>query len=155
MHGSSASRTLRAVGGALPVCLTVTLLDGLGARSAFEMSARYRSVVVLGTARPMTDPDEKLAALEAFTDHVLPGRWAEVRKPTRQELKATAILALPLDEASAKISTGGPVDGESDDAALPVWAGRIPLRLVAGEPEPCPHLRAGIPVPHTVAGYPR
>jgi uncharacterized protein len=156
VHGSSASRTLRAVGGALPVCLTVTLLDGIVlARSVFEMSANYRSVVVLGTARPITDPDEKLAALEAFSEQVLPGRWAEARKPTRQEIKATAILALPLDEASAKISTGGPDDGESEDAALPVWAGHVPLKLVAAEPVPCKHLRPGIPVPAEVARYAR
>jgi nitroimidazol reductase NimA-like FMN-containing flavoprotein (pyridoxamine 5'-phosphate oxidase superfamily) len=156
VHGSSASRTLRALGGALPVCLTVTLLDGLVfARSVFEMSANYRSVVVLGEARPVTDPAEKLAALEAFSDQVLPGRWAEARKPTRQEIKATAILALSLDEASAKISAGGPDDGESEDAELPVWAGHVPLRLVAGEPVPCPHLRPGIPVPDEVANYSR
>jgi hypothetical protein len=156
VHGSSASRTLRALGGALPVCLTVTLLDGLVfARSVFEMSANYRSVVVLGEARAVGDPDEKAAALEAFSEQVLPGRWAEARKPTRQELKATAILALPLDEASAKISAGGPDDGESEDAALPVWAGHLPLRLVAGEPVACPHLRPGIPVPDEVASYSR
>jgi len=156
VHGSSASRTLRALGGALPVCLTVTLLDGLVfARSVFEMSANYRSVVILGEARPVTEPEEKLAVLEAFSDQVLPGRWAEARKPTRQELKATSVLALSLDEASAKISAGGPDDGESEDAELPVWAGHIPLQLVAGEPVPCPHLRPGIPVPDQVANYSR
>ena len=156
VHGSSASRTLRAVGGALPVCLTVTLLDGLVfARSVFEMSANYRSVVVLGEARPVTEADEKLAALEAFSDQVLPGRWAAARKPTRQELKATSVLALSLDEASAKVSAGGPDDGESEDAELPVWAGHVPLKLVAGEPVPCPHLRPGIPVPDEVARYSR
>jgi hypothetical protein len=156
VHGSSASRTLRALGGALPVCLTVTLLDGLVfARSVFEMSANYRSVVVLGEARAVTEPDEKLAALEAFSDQVLPGRWAEARKPTRQELKATAVLALPLDEASAKISAGGPDDGESEDAALDVWAGHVPITLVAGEPVPCSHLRPGIPLPDGIAGYQR
>jgi uncharacterized protein len=156
VHGSSASRTLRALGGSLPVCLTVTLLDGLVlARSVFEMSANYRSVVVPGQARAVTEPDEKLAALEAFSDQVLPGRWAAARKPTRQEVKATSILALPLDEASAKISAGGPDDGESEDAELPVWAGHVPLSLVAGEPIPCPHLRPGIPVPDEVAHYAR
>jgi uncharacterized protein len=148
VHGSAASRTLRALGGGVPACLTVTLLDGMVlARSVFEMSANYRSVVILGEARPITDPDAKLRALEAFTERVLPGRWAEARKPTRQELKATSILALPLDEASAKVSSGGPDDGESEDAALPVWAGHVPLRLVAGDPVPCPHLAPGIPVP--------
>jgi len=156
VHGSSASRTLRAVGGALPACLTVTLLDGLVfARSVFEMSANYRSVVVLGEARAVTDADEKLRALQAFSDQVMPGRWEVARKPTRQELKATAVLALPLDEASAKISAGGPDDGESEDAALDVWAGHLPIRLVAGEPVPCPHLRPGIPLPDDIAGYQR
>jgi nitroimidazol reductase NimA-like FMN-containing flavoprotein (pyridoxamine 5'-phosphate oxidase superfamily) len=156
VHGSSASRTLRAVGGALPVCLTVTLLDGLVlARSVFEMSVNYRSVVVLGEARAVTEPEEKLRALEAFTEQVLPGRWEAVRGPTRQELKATSILALPLDEASAKVSEGGPDDGESEDAALPVWAGHLPLRVVADAPVPCPHLPPGIPVPAEIADYRR
>ena len=156
VHGSSASRTLRALGGALPACLTVTLLDGLVfARSVFEMSANYRSVVVLGEAVGVTDADEKLRALQAFPDKVMPGRWEAARRPTRQELKATAVLKLPLDEASAKISTGGPDDGESEDAELPVWAGHVPLRLVAGEPVPCAHLRPGIPVPAEIAHYAR
>jgi uncharacterized protein len=157
VHGSSASRTLRAVGGGgLPACLTVTLLDGLVfARSVFEMSANYRSVVVLGEARAVTEPEEKLQALKAFSDQVMPGRWDAARKPTRQELKATAVLALPLDEASAKLSTGGPDDGESEDAELPVWAGHVPMRLVAGAPVPCPHLRPGIPVPPEIAHYAR
>ena len=156
VHGSSASRTLRALAGAVPVCLTVTLLDGLVlARSVFEMSVNYRSVVVLGEARAVTDPDEKLRALEAFTEQVLPGRWAAVRGPTPQELKATSILVLPLDEASAKVSEGGPDDGESADAALPVWAGHLPLHVVPGEPVACPHLPPGIPVPPEIAAYRR
>ncbi len=156
VHGSSASRTLRALGGALPACLTVTLLDGLVfARSVFEMSANYRSVVVLGEARAVKDRDEKLRALHAFSDQVMPGRWDEVRKPTRQELKATAVLALSLTEASAKISAGGPDDGETEDGELPVWAGHVPLRLVAGEPIPCPHLRPDIRVPADIANYAR
>ena len=156
VHGSSASRTLRTLGGTVPVCITVTLLDGIVfARSMFEMSVNYRSVVILGEARAVTEPDQKLEALRAFSEQVLPGRWDEARKPTRQELKATAILALPLDEASAKISTGGPDDGESEDAALDVWAGHVPIRLVAGEPVPCPHLRPGIPLPDGIAGYQR
>jgi uncharacterized protein len=154
VHGSAASRTLRALGATMPVCLTVTLLDGMVfARSMFEMSANYRSVVVLGQARPVTDPGEKLRALEAFSEQVLPGRWAEARGPTRKEIKATSVLALSLDEASAKIGSGGPDDGESEDAALDVWAGHVPLRLVAGEPVPCPHLRPGIPLPAGIAGY--
>ena len=144
VHGSSASRTLRALGGALPVCLTVTLLDGLVfARPVFEMSANYRSVVVLGHARAITDPDEKLAALEAFSDQVLPGRWAEARKPTRQELKATAILALPLDEVSAKARTGPPLDDEPD-YDLDVWAGVIPITTERHPPVPDSRLRPGI-----------
>ena len=156
VHGSSASRTLRALAGAVPVCLTVTLLDGLVlARSVFEMSVNYRSVVVLGEARAVTDPDEKLRALEAFTEQVLPGRWTAVRGPTPQELKATSILMLPLDEASAKVSEGGPDDGESADAALPVWAGHLPLHVVPGEPVACPHLPPGIPVPPEIAAYRR
>jgi hypothetical protein len=134
----------------------VTLLDGLVlARSLFEMSVNYRSVVVLGEAEAVSDPDEKLRALEAFSEQVLPGRWAAARGPTRQELKATAILALPLDEASAKVSEGGPDDGDSPDADLPVWAGHLPLRTVAGDPVPCPHLRPGIPVPPEIAPYRR
>ena len=156
VHGSSASRTLRTAGSAVPICLTVTLFDGMVfARSMFEMSVNYRSVVVLGAARPVTEPAEKLRALEAFSEQVLPGRWEQARKPTRQELKATAVLALSLDEASAKISAGGPDDGESEDAELDVWAGHVPIRLVAGEPVPCPHLRPGIGVPPDIAGYQR
>src|SRR5829696_8667673 len=149
IHGSSASRTLRALaGGGLPACLTVTIVDGLVyARSVFEMSTNYRSVVILGEATPVTDHDEKLRALQAFSDQVMPGRWEAARRPTRQEVKATAILSMPLDEASAKVSAGGPDDGDSADAALPVWAGHVPVRLVAGDPVPCPHLSPGIPVP--------
>ena len=148
VHGSSASRTLRALGGALPVCLTVTLLDGLVfARSVFEMSANYRSVVVLGTrARRHRSRREAARRCEAFSEQVMPGRWAEARGPTRQEVKATSILALPLDEASAKISDGRA--GRRRDATTPrcrSGPGTCPLRLVAGEPVPCPHLRARHP----------
>jgi nitroimidazol reductase NimA-like FMN-containing flavoprotein (pyridoxamine 5'-phosphate oxidase superfamily) len=156
LHGSSASRTWRALGDGIAACVTVTLLDGLVfARSAFEMSANYRSVVVLGRARAVLDPDEKLVALHAFTEHLARGRWDEVRKPTPQELKATSVLRLSLDEASAKINTGGPDDGETPDAELPVWAGRLPVQLVAGDPIPCPHLRSGIPLPPELADYGR
>jgi nitroimidazol reductase NimA-like FMN-containing flavoprotein (pyridoxamine 5'-phosphate oxidase superfamily) len=156
VHGSAAGRTLRALGGTLPVCITVTLLDGMVfARSMFEMSANYRSVVVIGEARAVTDPEEKLRALEAFSEQVLPGRWAQARRPTRKEVKATAVLALSLAEASAKVSGGGPDDGESEDAALDVWAGHVPIRLVAGEPVPCPRLRPGIGLPDDIAGYQR
>ena len=154
VHGSSASRTLRTVGATVPMCLTVTLLDGMVfARSMFEMSVNYRSVVVLGEARAVTEPDEKLRALEAFSEQVLPGRWEQARQPSRKELKATAVLALSLEEASAKISSGGPDDGDSEDAELDVWAGHVPIRLVAGEPVPCPRLRDGIGLPGDIAGY--
>jgi hypothetical protein len=122
----------------------VTLLDGLVlARSAFHHSMNYRSVVVLGQARLVEGPDEKLAAFAAFTERLAPGRWAEVRPPTRQELKGTSILALPLDEASAKLRAGGPVD-DDEDYALDVWAGVVPLALAAGAPEADPRLRDGI-----------
>jgi nitroimidazol reductase NimA-like FMN-containing flavoprotein (pyridoxamine 5'-phosphate oxidase superfamily) len=138
-HGSAASRTLRALGRPLACCLTATLIDGIVlARSIFNHSVNYRSVVVYGEAEPIDDA-EKAAALEAFSDRLLPGRWAEARPPTPSELKATTILRLPLDVASAKVRTGPPKDEEAD-YALPVWAGVIPLELVAGEPEPDPRL---------------
>ena len=156
VHGSAASRTLRALRDGIPACLTVTLLDGIVlARSVFEHSMNYRSVVVLGTAVPVDEPDEKLTALEAFTEKLLPGRWAEARPPTRKELKATSVLRLPLDEASAKIRDGGPEDGDTPDAGLDVWAGHVPLVVEARPPVPDPTLRPGIPVPPGVAHYRR
>jgi uncharacterized protein len=127
VHGSSASRTLRELGTGTPLCVTVTLLDGLVlARSVFEHSVNYRSVVVLGRGRLLDDDDEQLEALEALTERLLPGRWADARRPNAQELKATTVIAVPLDEASAKVSEGPPDDGESSDAELDVWAGEIP-----------------------------
>lgn len=156
VHGSAASRTLRSLAEGFPACLTVTLLDGIVlARSVFEHSLNYRSVVVLGRAAPVVAPDEKLAALEAFTEKLLPGRWAEARRPTAKELKATSVLRLPLDEASAKIRDGGPDDGDSPDAELDVWAGHLPLAVTALEPVPDPALRAGIPVPPALQPYRR
>jgi uncharacterized protein len=132
VHGSSASRMLRTLNDGVDACLTVTLVDGLVlARSIFHHSINYRSVVVLGRAAEVTDPDEKLRALESFGERILPGRWAEVRPPTRQELKATSILRLSLDEASAKLREGPPTD-EEEDYDLEVWAGVIPLALRAG-----------------------
>jgi nitroimidazol reductase NimA-like FMN-containing flavoprotein (pyridoxamine 5'-phosphate oxidase superfamily) len=146
IHGSAASRMLRALGQGAPLCVTVTLVDGLVlARSAFHHSMNYRSVVVLGQARVVDDPEEKTAALARFTDHIVPGRWDEVRQPTEQELKSTTVLALDLDEVSAKIRTGGPIDDE-EDYALPVWAGVVPLRIEAGDPVPDTRLPEGIPV---------
>jgi hypothetical protein len=154
VHGSAASRTLRALAAGVPACLTVTLLDGLVlARSAFEHTVNYRSVVVLGTARPVLEPKEKLRALEAFTERVVPGRWADARRPTARELRATVILWLPLDEASAKVRARPPDDGDSPDAELEVWAGVVPLELRALEPVPDPSLRPGIPVPPYVRLY--
>ncbi len=156
VHGSAASRTLRELGVGIQACLTVTLLDGIVlARSVFEHSMNYRSVVVLGRATPVVDRDEKLAALEAFTEKLLPGRWAEARQPTPTELKATSVLRLPLDEASAKIRDGGPEDSDSPDAELDVWAGHLPLTVTALEPVPDPALRPGIPLPPALRPYRR
>jgi nitroimidazol reductase NimA-like FMN-containing flavoprotein (pyridoxamine 5'-phosphate oxidase superfamily) len=151
IHGSTGSRAVRALAGGVPACLTVTRLNGIVlARSVFEHSANYESVVVLGRFQPVEDPAERLAAFEAFTEKLLPGRWAEARTPNRKELSATVILALPIEEASVKESSGGPDDDDSADAELDVWAGEIPLRTSYGAPEPSPGLRAGIPVPDSV-----
>lgn len=134
IHGSAASRMLRDLSTGIPVCMTVTLLDGLVlARAVFNHSMNYRSVVALGVATLVDDPAEKVASLAAFTDKVHAGRWAEARQPTAQELKATAVLRLPLTEVSAKVRSG-PVKDDEEDYALPVWAGVIPLSLVAGAP---------------------
>ncbi len=143
-HGSSASRTVRALAAGVQMCLTVTLLDGLVlARSAVHHSVNYRSVVVLGQARAIVEPDEKMAAIEAFTERLVPGRWQEVRPATAKELKAIQVLALPLSEASAKLRSGPPVD-EEEDYALDTWAGVIPLSTVAGEPTPDERLANGV-----------
>ncbi len=156
VHGSSASRTVRALGEGVPACLTVTLLDGVVlARSVFEHSMNYRSVVVLGMAVPVDDADEKREALHAFTEKLLPGRWEDARQPTAKELKATGVLRLPLDEASAKIRDGGAEDGDTPDADLDVWAGHVPLVVHALDPVPDPDLRDGIPVPSYARGYHR
>jgi nitroimidazol reductase NimA-like FMN-containing flavoprotein (pyridoxamine 5'-phosphate oxidase superfamily) len=156
VHGSAASRTLRALDTGIDACLTVTLLDGIVlARSVFEHSVNYRSVVVLGRASAVDDPAEKVIALEAFTEKLLPGRWADARRPSRKELKATTILRLPLDEASAKVSAGPPEDGDTPDAELDVWAGEIPLVVRALPPVPDPTLRDGIPVPSYAKHYSR
>jgi len=144
VHGSAASRAIRRLTDGIPACLTVTLLDGLVlARSVFHHSMNYRSVVVLGTCRPVEAPEEREAALLAFTERMVPGRWDVVRAPSAKELKATRVLSMSLEECSAKARTGPPVDDESD-YALPVWAGEIPLRTVAGPLSPDPRLTAGI-----------
>jgi nitroimidazol reductase NimA-like FMN-containing flavoprotein (pyridoxamine 5'-phosphate oxidase superfamily) len=135
-HGSSASRTVRALAAGAGMCLTITLLDGLVlARSAVHHSVNYRSVVVLGQATAIVEPSEKMAAIEAFTERLVPGRWDEVRPPTAKELKAIQVLSLPLDEASAKLRTGPPKD-DDEDYALDVWAGVIPLETLAATPIP-------------------
>ena len=134
IHGSAASRMLRTLGDGVEMCLTVTLVDGLVlARSAFHHSMNYRSVVVLGKARLVTDDGEKREALRGFTDHIVPGRWPDLRPVTDQELKATTVLALPIREASAKVRTGPPIDDE-EDYDWPIWAGVVPLYTRTGEP---------------------
>jgi nitroimidazol reductase NimA-like FMN-containing flavoprotein (pyridoxamine 5'-phosphate oxidase superfamily) len=151
VHGSAASRTLRALAAGAPACLTVTLIDGLVlARSVFEHSVNYRSALLLGRLRQVEEQHEKLAALEAFTEKLLPGRWTEARPPNGKELAATAILAMPIEEASAKVRSGPPEDGDGPDAALPVWAGTLPLVTGWADPVPDPALPPGIPVPASV-----
>jgi len=141
VHGSRASRMLRRLSESAPVCVTVTVVDGLVlARSAFEHSVNYASVIALGRFATVEGEAEELLALESFTEKLLPGRWREVRKPSRAELKATTILSLALDEASVKLRTGPPDDGRSADATLPVWAGVVPIETRFGEPLPAPDL---------------
>jgi nitroimidazol reductase NimA-like FMN-containing flavoprotein (pyridoxamine 5'-phosphate oxidase superfamily) len=155
IHGSQASRMLRALKVGIDVCVTVTLLDGMVmARSAFHHSMNYRSVVVFGRAVAVEDGTEKLEALRALTEHLAPGRWEETRQPTEGEMRATLVLALRLEEASAKVRTGPPVDDE-EDYELPVWAGVVPLRVVAGEPIPDPRLPQGVEPPAHVLNYAR
>jgi uncharacterized protein len=155
LHGSTAGRTLRALAAGAPACLTVSLIDGLVlARSAMHHSANYRSVVLMGQARSVDDRAEKLAAFEAIVEHIVPGRWRDVRAPTDNELKATAVLAIAVDEASAKVRTGPPLDDE-EDYALTAWAGVIPLATTALAPEPDPRLREGIAAPAYATAYAR
>lgn len=153
LHGSAASRLMRTLAGGVPVCATATLVDGLVlARSAFHHSVNYRSVVVFGRARLVEPVEERLRALELFTGKLVPGRWPEVRPPTRQELKGTRVLALSLEEASAKVRAGPPIDDE-EDYALPVWAGVLPMRTVVQKPEPDPRLDPGTPPPAHVKAW--
>ncbi len=155
IHGSQVSRMLRTLAQGVEVCVTVTLVDGLVlARSAFNHSMNYRSVVILGRAAVVEQREEKLAALLAFSEHVLPGRWDDVRAPFEQELKATTVLSIPLVEVSAKVRTGPPVDDE-EDYRLNVWAGVIPLQVVAGEPVSDPRLPQGIETPPYALNYSR
>jgi nitroimidazol reductase NimA-like FMN-containing flavoprotein (pyridoxamine 5'-phosphate oxidase superfamily) len=149
LHGAKSNRMLKALGTGADVCVSVTLVDGLVlARSAFHHSINYRSVVVFGKARAVESDEEKMEALRAFTEHVLPGRWQEARVPNAQELNATLVIALPLTEASAKIRTGPPIDDE-EDYELPLWAGVLPLNVGVGEPERDPRL----PVETTLPEY--
>jgi hypothetical protein len=145
-HGSAASRFLRAIDGS-PVCLTVTLTDGLVlARSGLEHSVNFRSAMLFGTARVVTDPDQKASHLKAMMDQMFPGRWPQLRPMTAQELKATAILTMPIAEASAKIGSGMPED-PPEDRAWPVWAGIVPLTTRPGTPEPAPDCPQGLALP--------
>ena len=153
VHGSAASRMLKAMKGGLPVCFTVTHLDGLVlARSAFHHSMNYRSVVVLGLAQEVIDPQERVDALRAIVDHVVPGRWDEIRPPSENEMRATLVLRLAIEEASAKIRTGPPVDDDAD-YELPFWAGEVPIRTTVLPAIADPRLAAGIVIPAHVTGY--
>ncbi|MBV6623366.1 MAG: pyridoxamine 5'-phosphate oxidase family protein [Rivularia sp. (in: Bacteria)] len=155
IHGSPASRMLRTLNQGIEVCVTVTLLDGLVlARSAFHHSMNYRSVVIFGTATLVNDTEEKNEALRAFTEHIIPGRWQEVRQPNKQELQGTMVLSLPLTEASAKLRTGNPVDDEAD-YDLPVWAGVLPLQMVPGKAIDDERLIAGVEIPYYIKNYAR
>ena len=155
IHGSQASRMLRSLSNGLDACVTVTIVDGLVlARSAFHHSMNYRSVLVFGHATLVDDPKEKYDALVALSEHIVRGRWADVREPNEQEMVQTTVLCLPIQEASAKIRTGPPLDDE-EDYALPMWAGVIPLKLIAEQPINDPRLPAEIPVPDYAANYKR
>jgi uncharacterized protein len=155
VHGSAASRMLRRVDEGVAVCVTVTLLDGLVlARSIFNHSMNYRSVVILGTAVAVNDATEKLEALRLLSEHILPGRWAESRQPNEKELKATLVMRLPIDEFSAKVRQGPPIDDEGD-YGFPTWAGVIPLDVVPGKPINDPRLGPEREVPAYVSTYSR
>jgi uncharacterized protein len=153
VHGSPASRMLRTLEQGVPACVTVTHVDGLVlARSAFHHSMNYRSVVVFGTATVVDDPATKFEILHALTNHLIRGRWEEIRQPSPEELRRTLVLAIPIEEASAKIRVGPPLD-EEEDYDLPVWAGVLPLTLSAGEPRPDPRLAPETAVPAYAAKF--
>jgi nitroimidazol reductase NimA-like FMN-containing flavoprotein (pyridoxamine 5'-phosphate oxidase superfamily) len=152
-HGSSASRMLRTVKGGVPVCFNAILIDGLVlARSGFHSSVNYRSVTAFGSAAAIADADAKLAALKAFSDRLLPGRWEEMRAPTAQELKATTVVTMEIEEAVAKVRGGPPAD-DDEDYALSVWAGVVPFRTEILDPVPDPRLAAGTPLPAYLEGF--
>lgn len=155
LHGAKASRLLHHVQAGHQVCVAITLLDGLVlARSVFHHSMNYRSVVLYGRGRTIDSEREKLRALEVLTEHLVPGRWAEARQPNPRELQATAVVAIPIESASAKMRSGPPGDDEAD-YALPIWAGTLPFHLHCADPEADPQLAAGIPVPEYLARYTR
>ena len=155
IHGSAASRMLRNLDKAVPVCITVTLLEGLVlARSIFNHSMNYRSVVVLGAAVAVRDEQEKLESLRLLSEHILPGRWAESRLPNEKELKQTLVMRVPIEEFSAKVRQGPPIDDE-EDYSFPTWAGVIPLNVVAGQPVNDPRLDPKTPVPAYARAYSR
>jgi len=155
IHGSAASRMLRHMKEGLPVCVTVTLLDGLVlARSVFNHSMNYRSVVILGKATLVDDPQEKLAALRALSEHILPGRWNDARQPNDRELKQTSVLRVPIEEFSAKVRTGPPIDDE-EDMTFPTWAGVLPLEMKPAAPIPDPQLDPARTVPDYLRDYRR
>jgi nitroimidazol reductase NimA-like FMN-containing flavoprotein (pyridoxamine 5'-phosphate oxidase superfamily) len=153
LHGSAASRMLKELSTGVPACLTVTHVDGLVlARSAFHHSMNYRSVVAFGTAKRIDDAEKKMHALQVISEHLIRGRWDEVREPNEKEMKQTSVLEFVIEEASAKMRTGGPIDDE-EDYALPVWAGVLPLRLSPGKVIPDERLAADLDVPNYVAQY--
>jgi len=155
IHGSAASRMLRQMKDGIPVCITVTLIDGLVlARSIFNHSMNYRSVVILGKATLVDDPDEKLAALRVLSEQILPGRWDEVRQPNEKELKATSVLCLPIEEFSAKVRVGPPID-DAEDYSFPTWAGVIPIEMKAGSPLDDPKLEPKREIPRYAREYSR
>lgn len=155
IHGSAASRMLRQMRDGVPVCVTVTLLDGLVlARSVFNHSMNYRSVVVLGEATLVDDPNEKLAALRVLSEHIIPGRWDDARQPNEQELKATSVLRVPIEEFSAKVRTGPAIDDE-EDYSFPTWAGVLPLEMIPGTPISDARLEPGHEPPGYVRNYSR
>ena len=149
LHGATSSRLMKALTN--PTCIAITQLDGLVlARSAFHHSMNYRSVVLMANGRVVDDADEKLSALKAFSDHIMPGRWSEVRGPSPKEFKATTVVAFPIEEASAKIRSGPPID-DDEDYELNTWAGVIPLELTMKKPKPDPKLKEGIELPEHIA----
>ena len=155
IHGSAASRMLRQMKEGVPVCVTVTLLDGLVlARSIFNHSMNYRSVVILGKATPVDDPLEKVEALRLLSEHIIPGRWADARRPSERELKATLVMRVPIEEFSAKVRTGPPIDDE-EDYSFPTWAGVVPLETVARPPINDPRLDPQYKAPPYAAHYVR